>query len=292
MLPSPPAGLSQQNPQILFELAKFGDRAKDLENKTPPVLDSKNYTIIRIDGHCFSTFTKKFKKPIDSRIEKAMVETTKALLQEFTASVGYTQSDEITLLIPPRLEQKSKEWRPLIFGGRKQKLESLAAGCASAYFLYHLGVFALPPKTPLPYFDARAISVDNEKDVIDLFRWRHTYDCFRNGVSSLALALCCHGKRKGKELQNLNTTQRIELIKQSTGLDDALEKCPQHLYGTFVKRVQTTELVQTLHDHKRDDQPNVVIRNRLHTFTKVDVGDWPTFLELPSVQKIVGDIVC
>lgn len=271
----------EANRQVLFELAKFGDRAKDLEHATPPTLLSKNYTVIRIDGHCFSTFTKGFLKPLDTRIEKAMIETTKALVQEFTASVGYTQSDEITLLIPPRLEKNSQELRPLIFGGRKQKLESLAAGCASAYFLFHLGIKELPPKAPLPYFDARAISIEQPKDVIDLFRWRHTYDCFRNGVSSLALSLCCDGKRKGKELQSLHTAERIELIKKFTGFDDPLTKCPQHLlYGTFVKRVQVSEVIQRLDDHKRDDQPETVIRNRLQTFTKVDVGDWHTFLEL------------
>jgi tRNA(His) 5'-end guanylyltransferase len=78
---------------------------------TSTKLDPSQYMCVRIDGRRFSKFTKPFTKPFDWRVTKAMVTTTKALVKETHASVGYTQSDANTELIfdtfPPKIRSPS-----------------------------------------------------------------------------------------------------------------------------------------------------------------------------------------
>lgn len=55
--------------------------------------------IVRLDGCHFHTFTKRCNKPFDRDIIHLMDETTKFLMEETNACIGYTQSDEISLLL-------------------------------------------------------------------------------------------------------------------------------------------------------------------------------------------------
>src|SRR5271163_495835 len=58
-------------------------------------------TILRLDGHTFSKFTANFARPFDLRIHDAMTATCSDLLSHFpSATLAYTQSDEITLVFP------------------------------------------------------------------------------------------------------------------------------------------------------------------------------------------------
>lgn len=75
------------------------------------------YPVVRVDGHCFSKFTKRFTKPYDMRIVDAMNAATMALVQEFHAIIGYTQSDEITIVLPQDTE---------MFNRKCQKIAMLA----------------------------------------------------------------------------------------------------------------------------------------------------------------------
>ena len=55
--------------------------------------------VARLDGRCFHSFTKKLKRPYDKRLSELMIEITKVLVEESCARIGYTQSDEITLIL-------------------------------------------------------------------------------------------------------------------------------------------------------------------------------------------------
>lgn len=104
------------------------------EDKVTPVkFDRNKHLILRIDGHKFSTFTQGFDKPFDKTIMNAMVKTTEDLLKYFRGTAAYTQSDEITILI-----KKPNVVSVYDFSGRKTKIETLAAGYASARFNFHL----------------------------------------------------------------------------------------------------------------------------------------------------------
>jgi tRNA(His) 5'-end guanylyltransferase len=52
----------------------------------------------RIDGRAFSGFCKGLKRPFDERLSNLMAETTKHLVTQSGAKLGYTQSDEISLI--------------------------------------------------------------------------------------------------------------------------------------------------------------------------------------------------
>jgi len=54
--------------------------------------------VARLDGKCFHKFTKNMKEPFDENLTQVMIETTKYLVEETNAIIGYTQSDEITLI--------------------------------------------------------------------------------------------------------------------------------------------------------------------------------------------------
>jgi tRNA(His) 5'-end guanylyltransferase len=86
----------------------LGDRMKMYENQCELVVPPESHIIARIDGHHFSKFTKKFKKPFDDILSETMRLTTKDLLNEFQAVSGYTQSDEITLVIPAKYKETLK----------------------------------------------------------------------------------------------------------------------------------------------------------------------------------------
>ena len=81
----------------------LGDRLKEYESIPSIKLISKIPVLIRIDGRAFHSVTKHFAKPFDQVLIKTMQETTKELCEEISdCRLGYTQSDEISLLIYPK----------------------------------------------------------------------------------------------------------------------------------------------------------------------------------------------
>ena len=114
------------------------------------------WTVIRVDGRSFSRFTETgFEKPFDIHFHAHMVKTATALLEDLHGLYAYTESDEISVLFPPRWEMFDRE---------VEKLVSISAGVASATFTHQAGV----PVT----FDSRIwVGVDQEL-VTDYFRWR------------------------------------------------------------------------------------------------------------------------
>jgi tRNA(His) 5'-end guanylyltransferase len=114
------------------------------------------WVVLRVDGHGFSRLTQTgFTKPFDPRFHQCMVETSRALLEEFRGLYAYTESDEISVLMP-------RGWA--LFGRELEKAVSIAAGVASAAFTMACGTAAA--------FDGRAWLGADEGAVIDYFRWR------------------------------------------------------------------------------------------------------------------------
>jgi tRNA(His) guanylyltransferase len=92
----------------------------------------------------------------------AMIETTRFLVQEMTAMVGYTQSDEITLV----WYEPSQSLADYAFDGRFQKIATVLAGMASAKF-YKLVLEHLPDKAgETPHFDCRVWQVPSSRAVL------------------------------------------------------------------------------------------------------------------------------
>jgi len=178
--------------------------------------------LARLDGRAFHTFTRGLDRPFDSRFQACMREAATSLVASFNATVGYTQSHEITLLFP---EPQN------LFDGRFQKYHSVLAGLASAAF-YKALVKHLPEKTergPVPCFDCRVWQVPSLDTALDVFLWREQ-DAAKNSVSMAARAYYSH-----KQILNQGTAQMLRMLKEC-GV--SWNQYPAHFrWGQYVKRV-------------------------------------------------------
>lgn len=89
----------------------LGDRMKQYESVPKLFLVKKVPVILRLDGKAFHSFTKGFQKPFDMILMKTMWETVKYLCENIQGcKIGYTQSDEISLLLTDYDSIKTEAW--------------------------------------------------------------------------------------------------------------------------------------------------------------------------------------
>ena len=212
---------------LVAELEELGSQMKLLEENCPKVLDPNKWTVLRVDGHCFSTFTRKFKNRRDQRLIDAMLHAAEAWLKEFNGVTCYVQSDEATLAIPPI--DTNVQGSTLIYGGRVGKIISLSAGFFSTKFNE-----GLPEEfRGVAYFDCRAFQVDSTALLSSAFRWRQL-DAFRNGVSVATRMLDYLKFNVPKKVIELyNTKQKLDLVRNYESNDYSGDHL---LHGTFIKK--------------------------------------------------------
>lgn len=178
----------------------LGMRMKEnYEFRSQTQLTRRTPAIIRIDGRAFHTLTKvmKLEKPFDSQFNNWMQETTKALCEEIQgAKLGYTQSDEISILITDYDSLTSDAW----FDYKVQKITSVAASIATWHFNFAMGQetrYMQDDGRQYPaMFDARVFNIPKE-EVNNYFVWRQQ-DWIRNSVTMLARAHYSHKQLHGK----------------------------------------------------------------------------------------------
>lgn len=165
----------------------LGDTLKAIEAvETERRLDRAFPVYARLDGRGFSKFTRDMMRPYDPRLSWAMVDTTRVLVSRTQARIGYTQSDEISLLWWLSGENEAEE---LMFGGKIQKLVSVLAGIATAALTHAVATHEDESfrgySARLPHFDARVMNLPDRKTAVDMFRWREQ-DARRNAVGMVA----------------------------------------------------------------------------------------------------------
>jgi len=216
----------------------IGDRMKKYEEDigSSSILKANKPFLVRLDGHRFSKFTSGFKKPYDDRIFKAMLYTTKDLIEEFQPIMGYTQSDEITLVFPALTTEQIEAGEALKFNGRIQKLVSLMSGYCSVRFAFNLCAQAFHPDTEKQlvdkvhkaYFDARVFHLPSNEEILTNIMWRIS-DVKRNGVNNLG-----HNHFTQKEMEGLSPK---EVIKKLSDKGIEWSSMPnQYKYGVIVKK--------------------------------------------------------
>ena len=110
------------------------DRMKRYEAVTDFLLPIRQPVIIRLDGWHFKSFTKGLKKPFDLVFRESMLNTMYDLCKEIPGVVlGYTQSDEISLVVCDYKTLESTSW----FNNRVGKILSIATSIASVSFNRH-----------------------------------------------------------------------------------------------------------------------------------------------------------
>ncbi|KAJ4461288.1 putative tRNAHis guanylyltransferase [Paratrimastix pyriformis] len=244
---------------------EFGERMKAYEASTETHLNPALPFVCRLDGHCFSQFTRIFQKPFDLRITKAMAATCADLMKNFNPRFIFTQSDEITMVFPPTSLGKTGEPEKMMFDGRVEKLVSLTAGYCSARFNYHLARFANTAKSPVisaapaapapatatapleqnskeaaqiaralsgtAFFDSRIFNVPNMLEAANAVLWR-CHDCIKNSVAMLAQAHVPH-----KLLVGVPREGQLALLEER-GVSWERDLPPYWKYGLLFKRMQ------------------------------------------------------
>jgi tRNA(His) guanylyltransferase len=180
----------------------------------------------RIDGKCFSKFTTGLPRPFDKRFVDLMIETTKYLVEESEAQLGYCQSDEISLYW--YLDKENFSNREFWFSGKFQKLTSVLASTASSFFTGNLPEYIPEKVGKYPVFDSRVWSVPDLECVYKNFLWRYR-DAQKNSVSMYARHFFSH-----KALQN-KTCNEMKIMLKDIG--NPWEELPEFFKsGTYVKR--------------------------------------------------------
>ena len=210
----------------------LGDRMKNnYENISRYYLTRRMPVIIRIDGKAFHTFTRGFKKPFDDILVKTMQETMKYLCENIQGCVlGYTQSDEISLVLTDYAELTTDAW----FGNNLQKMCSVSASMTTMAFTKNFVKnvkecerMALIGNVVLfeddekyinvlkkaiekgAMFDSRVFTIPKE-EVCNYFLWRQQ-DATRNSIQSVGQANFSQKELHGKscnDIQDILMTQK------------------------------------------------------------------------------------
>jgi tRNA(His) guanylyltransferase len=181
----------------------LGDRVKAFESASAKVLLDENQPLcVRIDGKAFHTYTKGLERPYDERLSKIMIETTNYLVEKTDARLGYTQSDEISLVY-----FKTAPHQQGYFGSRMQKLVSVLASMATAKFNADIQLQIPEKKDAFAFFDCRVWNVPTLEDAAEVFIWRQD-DAIKNAVSMAASAYYSH-----KFLHGKSSVDKINLLK-------------------------------------------------------------------------------
>ena len=211
----------------------IGTRMKEYYEAVPKTkLMRRTPVALRIDGKSFHTFTRGFQKPFDMVLMKSMQETMKYLCKNIQDCVfGYTQSDEITLILIDYQTLTTDAW----FDYEVQKLCSVSASMATMAFNNFFSVnvddygkaniedwylggtnreLSDNERSVLKYiesynkslaggamFDARCFNIPKE-EVCNLIYWRQL-DATRNSIQMVGQAYFSHKQLEGKKCNDI-----------------------------------------------------------------------------------------
>ncbi len=209
------------------DLAK---RMKEYEAVSKTRLMKRTPVVLRLDGKAFHTFTRGFQKPFDEVLIKTMQETMKYLCENIQGCVlGYTQSDEITLVLIDYKKLNTNPW----FDYEVQKMCSVTSSMATMAFNKHF----LENYLDLPFdtdeekehfknmcrvyntavdkgamFDCRAFNLPQEEVTNNIY-WRQL-DASRNSIQMLGQAYFSH-----RELQNKSCNDIQDMLMTQKGIN-------------------------------------------------------------------------
>lgn len=205
-----------------MDKTSLGDRMKNnYENVNRFYLTRRMPIVIRMDMKAGHTFTKGMKKPFDDIFVKTMQETMKYLCENIQGCVlGYTQSDEISLVLVDYAELTTDAW----FGNNLQKMCSVSASMATLAFnkAFTRDISKQSKRLYTEYleekdasyietleiamnkgamFDSRVFTIPKE-EVCNYMLWRQQ-DATRNSILSVGQANFSHKDLHGKSCNNI-----------------------------------------------------------------------------------------
>lgn len=251
-------------------MSELGDRMKKYESiETSRKLIPNLPIYIRLDGRCFSKFTKDMQKPYDPLMSQTMVNTTRDIVKEFNACIGYTQSDEISLII------KENEF----FGDRIFKINSVVSSfTSSAFLLNYIDVFGVHPKhiTPIS-FDCRTINMPSETEAANMILWR-VQDATKNAITSAASVFYTH-----KELMHKNSNEKQDMLfEKYINFKDYPESFKRGVFvrKCFVEKYISDDIYNKIPENKKPE-------SRIVKRSKVKSVQMPIFSKVVNREEVI-----
>lgn len=258
----------------------LGDRMKSYERReTDHRFMNFAPVVARMDGRGFSRWTAGLDRPYDAALSQVMIETTRRLVAETGARIGYTQSDEITLvLLVDGIGQS------MMFDGKAQKLCSVLASMTTSFFMLEClkreGSELARRAARGPQFDARVFQVPTRFEAANAVLWREQ-DAARNAISTAARSLHEHG-----ELQGRTTSEMLDMMR-AKGCD--FDRHPSFFRrGSFLQARSRTEVLPDevrarLHVGTADQDDAVVVRR------SVERIEMPVFSRVMNREEVIFD---
>ena len=275
-------------------------RMKCYEYVTRTYLTRRTPAIIRLDGKAFHTFTKGFSKPFDDIMVQTMQDTMKFLCDNIEGCVlGYTQSDEITLILIDYKKLTTEAW----FSYNIQKMCSIASSMATLafnlYYRYNVSTMCKSTLENSPYstkkiligegidgcdyklalFDARVFNVPKE-EVNNCLLWRQQ-DATRNSVEALAQSLYPQ-----RELEHISTKKLQDKMFTEKGVN--WNDLPTHLKrGSCCVKQKINKPIPGTDEMVERSQWVVDLNIPIFSQNVNYVNDRITFVERPEVTDEV-----
>lgn len=192
----------------------LNDKIKsDYESRTQMFLPRRTWSVLRVDGKAFKTYTKGLQRPFDSGFITDMDETAIGLCRAIQGAVmAYVQSDEISVLMADFMSEQSDAW----FDGNVQKIVSVSASVATSEFNHKRIQRAINEgrlskdedlsEVRWANFDSRVFTIPDDRHVYLYFVSRQQ-DATRNSIQSAARTYFSH-----KELNNKNTNEMQDML--------------------------------------------------------------------------------
>lgn len=212
----------------------LGNRMKaNYENRTRFFVPRRTYTVIRVDGRAFHTFTRGCERPFDTRLIAAMDATALFLCREIDgAKCAYVQSDEISVVLTDFDRLETQAW----FDGNIQKIASLRASLATAAF--NAAIDPRPASVEaMAQFDSRVFTIPDREEVVNYFVWRQL-DATRNSIQMAASAHFSQARLHGKTCDEL---QEMLFAEKAVNWNDYPDGCKR---GRMAVRKTTTGPVE------------------------------------------------
>lgn len=214
--------------------------------------------ISRIDGKCFHSFTKDLKRPYDENLMNLMVETTKFLVEKTNAIIGYSQSDEISLIW-----YVDNDLTQTFLGGKIAKMTSILASMTTGFFNKNLERYLPEKKELLALFDCRVWNVPTLFEATNYLIWREA-DAIRNSLS-----MACQSVYSHKELMHKGRFEQHKLLKaKGINWDEYPDAFRKGTYLSTFKRDYTIEELEKLpKNHEARKNPEFKFsRNSVEVF--------------------------
>lgn len=188
----------------------LGDRMKkNYEDRTRYYLPRRTYTLLRLDGKAFHTWTRGLDRPYDRNFQELLDITTRIFCSKVMGAVfAYTQSDEVSVLLidfdPDGVKVGTSAW----FDGNIQKICSVGASMFTAIFndLSSDYIADNSRERGPAMFDCRVFTIADPVEVYNYFVWRQQ-DATRNSIQASAQFYYSHN-----ECMNMNCSKLQDML--------------------------------------------------------------------------------